>query len=138
MNNNLSVSVLWPSWDKLKSEEIMEETDKSEITYKCTLCPYAARCAGNLKRHVLGVHGKVKRYKCEQCNYATHLSFQLKQHVQSVHDKAKNYKCDLCEYAASQASNLRRHVRSVHDKAKNYKKEKQGGNVPRAQRAEVS
>ena len=89
--------------------------------FKCGLCEYAASEAGNLKRHVLAVHNKVKNFKCELCEYAASQSGTLKQHVRAVHAKEKNFKCELCEYEASKNGHLKVHVRAVHAKEKNFK-----------------
>ena len=72
----------------------MKKKDNSEKRHKCEQCEYATSRASHLKRHVLGVHKKLKNFKCEKCEYAASQAGDLKKHVLLVHDKIKSYKCE--------------------------------------------
>ena len=81
---------------------------------------HSYRHRGNLKKHVDGVHKKVKRFTCEQCNFSTPYNNALEGHVKAVHDKIKELACGRCEYRTGSRSNLKSHIKAVHDNIRDF------------------
>ena len=74
-------------------------------TFTCHLCGKKWRTAGNLKRHINGVHEKIRKtYQCEICNKTLSGNSYLKIHMEAVHQKIKKWNCEECgkQYAHKQ------------------------------------
>ena len=81
--------------------------------YNCQNCEFAARIAGDLKRHTLYACGKPKfgsggEYQCHLCEYATPVKPYLERHLR-CHSREKPFSCDQCEYRCSRNCNLAKH-----------------------------
>ena len=60
---------------------------------KCKLCPYESPDAGNFKRHMTGVHHKIRNYECSQCGHGASQKSTLNLHIRGVHEKIRNHMC---------------------------------------------
>ena len=45
----------------------MAEKSKLDKRFQCILCEYATGHKSNLKRHVMIMHGNIKKYACKVC-----------------------------------------------------------------------
>ena len=97
---------------------------------QCPSCPYIARNASYLKRHVKSLHHKIKDLKCDHCDYETSYDYHLTSHLQRMHSidapsknaisvvqgKQEEYRktCRLCPFIALGKSIMKRHVKAVH------------------------
>lgn len=79
-----------------------------------------------VKKHIEGVHKKVKSHVCVECGYAASQKGSLKSHIEAVHRNIRSHICEECGYAAFLKKNLKRHVESVH---KMGEKKSQGLNL---------
>ena len=57
-----------------------------EKEFKCEQCPYASAFIGSLKRHIDGVHEKIRRHVCEECGHGASTKNNLMYHMKSVHN----------------------------------------------------
>ena len=53
---------------------------------------------------------------CQQCEYKTNQLYNWKRHVLGVHEKIKNFTCEICGYAAIRCDHLKNDVMAVHQK----------------------
>ena len=87
----------------------------------CEKCDFKTTYETNLKRHVLGVHEKIRGQKnkhCPQCDYSTDRRPNLQLHIKRVHEKIKDIVCTLCPFKTSGNSHLRTHIKIKHQKIK--------------------
>ena len=86
---------------------------------KCDMCPYESD--RHMTRHMKMVHTiEDKKFKCELCPYATEGKSDLKKHIEGVHEKIRSQICKECGYAASEKGTLRRHILRKHEKIKRH------------------
>ena len=55
--------------------------------FKCVKCPYKSNHSANLKKHILGVHDKIRNHVCKVCGFATSWKGTLNRHRATVHCK---------------------------------------------------
>ena len=92
-----------------------------ENKFKCQQCTYTAAANSAMKKHIEGVHEKIKNNVCEDCGSAFAAKGNLKNHIESVHHKGDTQmKCEQCPHVARCKSYLRAHIHSVHKKVKNH------------------
>ena len=70
--------------------------DGNSKKFKCGRCHYQSCKKDHVKRHILGVHEKIKNHYCDECGLATLRKEHLKAHIDSVHKKIKNHVCEDC------------------------------------------
>ena len=88
-----------------------------EKKFKCDQCPYKSFLRGTVKRHIYGVHDKIRNNVCDECGHAFNEKKDLENHKISVHKMGEEkFKCDLCPYKSRVKNNLSRHVKSTHFK----------------------
>lgn len=75
-----------------------------------------------LKRHIEGVHLKIKDFECEQCDMKFSDNSKLKRHIKMVHLNIKDHICeyDNCDMKFSEKSTLKFHIKQVHLKIKDF------------------
>ena len=95
--------------------------------YQCNLCPKTSLMRSHMKRHIKGVHSKIKDQECDQCEYAAADKGTLSQHKLTMHKSGyKKFKCDTCPYTTNKKYNLKMHIDGVHKKIKKHKCEECG------------
>ena len=68
-----------------------------------------------LKRHISGVHDKIKPHQCATCGASFTENGKLERHISSVHEKIKPYQCSFCVAKFTEHGKLKRHISSIHD-----------------------
>lgn len=58
----------------------------NERNYKCRLCDMASNSSGNLRKHMVKIHGTDKVYKCDDCDELFKLFVEFKNHKKNHHD----------------------------------------------------
>ena len=87
-----------------------EKTSKPSIP--CDQCDKMFCDIYKLKRHVLGVHLKVKDILCDLCNYRTYDSFNLKIHKSKMHSKESlDVVCEVCN---QKTMSIEYHMKTYH------------------------
>ena len=79
----------------------------------CDECGKSYRYKLDLKRHVDGVHLKLKPFKCEHCDESFDRSRNLIVHSLNQHENNR-YQCDKCDANYSQKGPLVQHIRKNH------------------------
>ena len=51
---------------------------------------------------------------CNKCQFKTKHQFAMKRHVSGVHDKVRAYECDFCDKKCAQKSQLLKHIEIAH------------------------
>ena len=92
-----------------------------DTKFHCDHCPKVFSDRGLLRRHVEGVHEKLRPHQCEKCDYSASQMFDLKRHVTAVHEMLRSFQCEECPYSAAQKFTLQRHVKAVHEEDQKYK-----------------
>ena len=69
--------------------------------FSCDKCPYESFDLGNLKKHKMFVHDKIRDHVCEECGKQFSLRQTLKNHVMGVHLKIKDHALLLYDSAKS-------------------------------------
>lgn len=82
--------------------------------FNCDKCDKVLSTKGNLKRHLLGAHDKIKDFKCTSCVARFYEKSHLHRHIKTVHDNIKDHKCAKCDCMFSSRSHLKRHINQVH------------------------
>ena len=79
----------------------------------CEICGKYFTLKESLKKHIRGVHNKVKNRKCDQCDYATYSGFNLKLHKSKMHrgEEIVKLNCPSCNV---DVSNLPYHIKIYH------------------------
>ena len=74
--------------------------------FRCNTCPYESNRSDSVKRHIKGVHDKIKKYHCEDCGNDFARKDGLERHWDAVHNTGdKKYKCGICPYSNAQGLN---------------------------------
>ena len=63
--------------------------------------------------HVSAVHENKKDYRCAYCTKAFNFKGEMKRHVMSVHEKVK-HPCDFCNKMYAWKSDLIKHIIKEH------------------------
>lgn len=71
-SKRVKISIKMPKLDSNKS--------RTNITKVCPICKVELLC-GHLKRHIEGVHKKIKRFFCDFCDYSCYQKNQIKDHL---------------------------------------------------------
>ena len=115
--------------------------------YLCNECDKSFRDNFDLKRHVDGVHLKLKPFKCNQCNRAFCDKWGLKYHVNGVHlnlkpkndlsihmndsySKSNHFKCNNCKIYFIKEKYLEQHISELHEIGKTSKWSKSSSKEP--------
>ena len=53
-------------------------------------------------------------FACNKCQFKTKHQFAMKRHVSGVHDKVRAYECDFCDKKCAQKSHLLKHIEIAH------------------------
>jgi hypothetical protein len=69
---------------------------------------------GNLKNHVLKVHGGTKPFKCDKPDEQSNRN--LKNHISSVHERNKNCSCSICNIIFADKSTMNLNAAIVHER----------------------
>ena len=79
-------------------------------------CPYCQKHLKykNLRRHIQGVHLKMKPFKCEYCDARFSQKINRANHIKSVHFGEKPYICECCDARFSRKRDKVNHVRRIH------------------------
>ena len=86
---------------------------------KCDQCPYETSVTSQLRKHIDGVHEKIKSHFCKECGYATTRKTNLDYHMASVHNIGKKkFKCEQCSHRSIAKAHLRQHIKRVHETIK--------------------
>ena len=67
--------------------------------------------SGNFQIQIVETDKKEMSNKCSQCEYASSEAGTLKTHMKT-HTGEKSNKCNLCDYASSDAGNLKTHIKT--------------------------
>lgn len=84
--------------------------------FPCDQCELVFRWPGNLKKHTVAVHDKLREHKCTQCSKTFTFRDGLTRHIAQVHDNIRRFKCDLCPAKFKQLTHLQTHMRTIHQK----------------------
>ena len=79
----------------------------------CDECGHSFPKPSKLKRHVDGVHLKLKPFKCEYCNKSFSMAPTLNRHISSKHKKIR-HPCDFCDATFSQKGHMNLHIKKNH------------------------
>ena len=82
-------------------------------------CVKAFRRAGDLRRHVRGVHMADKPVTCSLCGHGFGQSNELRAHLRYVHSASRPHECNCCAKRFKAPCDLARHVR-IHTDARPY------------------
>uniref|UniRef100_A0A0X3PIS8 PR domain zinc finger protein 15 n=1 Tax=Schistocephalus solidus TaxID=70667 RepID=A0A0X3PIS8_SCHSO len=88
--------------------------------YSCEFCGKTFLRSSRLKRHVDGVHKKLREFACEVCGKASASKGDLNKHVNSVHKAIRPFTCEICGRSFAEMGHVRRHIRSLHNKLREY------------------
>ena len=58
--------------------------------------------------------GQENTFVSNKCQFKTKHQFVMKRHVSGVHDKVRAYKCDFCDKKCSQKFHLLKHKEIAH------------------------
>ena len=81
--------------------------------FVCDECDQFFPATWKLKRHVDGVHLKLKPFKCEYCNKSFSMAPTLNRHISSKHKKIR-HPCDFCDATFSQKGHMNLHIKKYH------------------------
>ena len=79
----------------------------------CDECGHSFPKPSKLKRHVDGVHLKLKPFKCDKCDLAFFQEGALKNHVEERHEKIR-YPCNFCNTSYTKKSKMSAHIKNKH------------------------
>ena len=117
LHSNLEVSEA-NSEDIRESSQQIDNTKTSEVVaLKDRILPTGSN---NIKKHIKGVHEKLRKYVCQECKYAFYQKSNLTNHLLSVHNFGDKLKCQECPYETPLKYNLKLHIRRVHEKIKDH------------------
>ena len=97
----------------LTTYQICTKSNAGPRNYVCHECGKSCRDNHDLKKHVDGVHLKLKPFKCEYCDKSFDMGSNLDRHVLNKHEKIR-HPCDFCDGNYSQKSHLARHIKKKH------------------------
>ena len=87
-----------------------------EVKFFCDKCGYKTNYAGNLKKHMDGVHlGSI--FSCNFCGKTYTLNSSLRFHIRTAHFGIRQI-CQYCGFKFKQSGHLRRHVAKQHEDVK--------------------
>ena len=81
----------------------------------CDQCEYKTKLKTQLNEHQKKRHDfSFQKFKCDQCDYQCIRSDYLKKHIQGLHEKVR-YPCDQCDYQATRRQYLNKHIETIHN-----------------------
>eukprot|EP00172_Hildenbrandia_rubra_P004427 Plantae.Rhodophyta-Hildenbrandia_rubra.ctg8948.p1 GENE.Plantae.Rhodophyta-Hildenbrandia_rubra.ctg8948~~Plantae.Rhodophyta-Hildenbrandia_rubra.ctg8948.p1 ORF type:complete len:653 (-),score=60.97 Plantae.Rhodophyta-Hildenbrandia_rubra.ctg8948:113-2071(-) len=86
----------------------------------CDQCSSSFKSKGDMRRHKLTIHDKIKPFICEKCHASFGHRGHLNRHVKTVHLRERPYRCNTCGFRFLQASHLEMHQKMVHEKLKPF------------------
>ena len=104
-----------------KQKQIKQDHITADKTLTCLPCAKSFKRTQDLKRHVKGVHLKIRDFPCCQCDKKFDSNYQTEKHFRNIHLKIKDATCNLCRTDFSGQGTLNRHKRAVHLKLKPFK-----------------
>ena len=107
-------TMLLSYYDKNKKGEYFKTCNTCRYKHKCKLCEYKSYNISHVKKHVEGVHDKIKKIKCDLCDFRCVTNSHLKSHVKQVHDQIKNIFCVHCDFKCSTNGILKAHIYNIH------------------------
>ncbi|KXJ05435.1 Zinc finger protein 142, partial [Exaiptasia diaphana] len=93
----------------------------SNSKQQCHLCHKFLADKYKLKRHIEGVHEKVRNFECQICGDKFQLADQLKQHTNRIHNPnrhriTREFKCNECGQVFNSVALLKAHQETQHPK----------------------
>ena len=108
-------------------EKHREGVHLNKRAYKCQVCPFETSYSESLRRHVKGVHVKMKQsecklkeYACEHCELTFVSNVGKRQHINAVHLKIKSNKCSFCSFVTAYSQDFTRHIKTTHEGRQDY------------------
>ena len=91
------------------------EMEKIKAKHVCHKCPYEASRPSKLKRHIDGVHDKIKSHACDVRGLAFIEKAKLKRHQKGVHLKIRDHACTQCRATFLELGHLKTHIKYLHN-----------------------
>ncbi|KAK9893024.1 hypothetical protein WA026_023238 [Henosepilachna vigintioctopunctata] len=95
--------------------------------YSCGICSKRSKLKGNIKKHLLSVHGVTDEsqlgkyivfmsitFKCENCDRVYKWKKNYLYHIRNECGKAPQYSCGICSKRSKVKGNVKKHLFSVH------------------------
>lgn len=88
-----------------------QKEEEEQTHWTCSVCSFDTNAKKELLRHVRRRHMTFR--KCPLCNYIG-ANNKHDRHLLNVHGKMKKYKCRLCEYSARKHIDIVEHLNITH------------------------
>ena len=74
----------------------IRKSEHCGIDFNCKKCGKYFAHKGNLNKHIMTVHEKIKNYKCYNCGKSFGANISLKKHINIIHKSIEYQKCEIC------------------------------------------